>query len=425
MSGDPALERPRLRSVEAIPASDGRVCLRDPQGFADKLLLLPPQALLIVSLFDGGRSLREIQAEVARRSGELLFEEPLRELIGRLDEALFLESERFARARARAIEEFAAAPVREALHAGVSYAREPEALRRQLDALLAAAPAKAAQQGDSPPPGHLRALIAPHIDLERGGACYAAGYGELARAGAGGTFVVLGVAHAPSRRRYALCAKDFATPLGLLPADRELIADLRARCRTDFLEEEFLHRSEHSVEFQALFLRYVFRDKEVKILPVLCSCLPALAGGGPPESDPEAEEFLAALGAALAERGREVCLVAGADLAHVGRRFGQALSLTPELLRDLERRDRAMIDGLLARDAAGFFHSIQQEQDRRNVCGVPALYTLLRLLEAGAPPAAGLQAPVSPGRLLGYGQAPDPASDSVVTFMSAAFYDAT
>jgi hypothetical protein len=84
-----------------------------------------------------------------------------------------------------------------------------------------------------------------------------------------------------------------------------------------------------------------------------------------------------------------------------------------------------MIDGLLARDAAGFFHSIQQEQDRRNVCGVPALYTLLRLLEAGAPPAAGLQAPVSPGRLLGYGQAPDPASDSVVTFMSAAFYDVT
>jgi AmmeMemoRadiSam system protein B len=258
--------------------------------------------------------------------------------------------------------------------------------------------------------------------------------------------VILGIAHAPCRRRYALTTKGFATPLGELPADREFIEGLRARCRTDLLEEEFLHRSEHSIEFQALLLRYVFRESPgVKIVPVLCSSLPAQAAGEAPESDPEAEELIAALRAELAGRRGEVYLVAGADLAHVGRRFGQELSLSPLLLQELERQDREMIGRVLAGDAAGFFRGIQREKDRRNVCGVPAIYTLLRLLEPAGLKDGPLAGPSSPraetpfpetgpeegpgrrprlaGRLLEYGQAPDPASDSVVTFMSAAFYD--
>jgi hypothetical protein len=71
MSADPALELPRLREVEAVPAADGRVCLRDPLGFSDKLLLLPPQALFIVSLFDGRHAPLDIQTEYARRFGDL------------------------------------------------------------------------------------------------------------------------------------------------------------------------------------------------------------------------------------------------------------------------------------------------------------------------------------------------------------------
>jgi len=412
MSGDLSLQHPRLRPVEAFPAAAGRIGLRDPQGFSDKLLLLPPEAFFIVSLFDGRHSLLDIQTEYARRFGDLLFGDKLREIIATLDEALFLASERFTRARELAEREFAASPVRLAWHAGLSYEREPEALRAMLDGLLTGESASTAP--DTSPAagvGRLRALIAPHIDLQRGGACYAAAYRELRAPGAAGrTYVILGVSHVETRRRYTLTAKDFQTPLGSVAADREFVAALRARCRTDFCEDEFTHRSEHSVEFQALFLRHLLGE-EARIVPVLCTALPQLTGSQPPETNTEAEEFIAALGAVLAERGEDAVLLAGADLSHVGRRFGQELTLEPELLQELERADLAMIEGILQGDAAGFFRGIQQEKDRRNVCGVPSIYTLLRLLPPG-----------SRGHLLRYGQAPDASSNSVVTFMSAAFY---
>ena len=52
----------------------------------------------------------------------------------------------------------------------------------------------------------------------------------------------------------------------------------------------------------------------------------------------------------------------------------------------------------------------QNEKDRRNVCGVPAIYTLLEIMD------------VKKTRLLQYDQSVDPAAQSVVTFMGAALY---
>ena len=399
---------PKLRPVEAIPIPDGRICLRDPQGFSDKLLLLPPTAFFVVSRFDGRHSILDIQADYTRHFGDLLFSEQVREIIEQLDESLFLEGERLARAFDEARAAFAADPVRRARHGGISYEAEPEALRRSLEALFRL-DAEPAEGGEAP--GTLRGLIAPHIDLKRGGACYARSYAELRRSSRASTFLILGISHVETKRRYTLTGKDFDTPLGTVPADREFLQRLGKLTRSDFYEDEFAHRDEHSVEFQALLLRYVFPDRpELRIVPVLCTSLPQLQGGEPPEANAEAEEFLAAAGEVLEQWGERAALIAGVDLSHQGRRFGQELTLTEGFLRQLESEDRAMIARVLQRDAAGFFRAIQQEADRRNVCGVPAIYGLLRLLPAGS------------ARLLRYGQAADVQTQSVVTFMSAAFY---
>ena len=82
------------------------ICLRDPEGFSDKLLLIPPPLFYVVSLFDGRHSVEDIQAAYAGRFGELLFAEKVREIIGQLDDALFLDSDRFQQTRALAVEEF-------------------------------------------------------------------------------------------------------------------------------------------------------------------------------------------------------------------------------------------------------------------------------------------------------------------------------
>lgn len=411
-----AVEYPKLRPVEAIPARDNVVCLRDPQGFSDRLVLLPPEILFVVSLFDGSRSILDIQAEFARRYGDILPGEKVRQIVEQLDAALFLDSQRFREAREKAVAAFRASPVRVASHAGTSYEADPAALRQRLDGLFGGPDgpgAPAAVSAGQASGGRLRGLIAPHIDLRRGGRGFAWAYAELQRESRARTFIVLGISHGQTRRRFALTAKDFQTPLGDVPADQEFLRRLRERCRHDFFEDEFAHRSEHSVEFQALFLRYLYPSRpDLAIVPVLCALPPEAYGADSLGQDAEVADFLAALEETLAGYGGEACCVAAVDLAHVGRRFGQELELNPQILSRLERDDRAMIERILARDPEGFFRGIREEHDRRNVCGVPAIYCLLRLLEGRA----------ESSRLLGYEQAVEQETQSVVSFMAAAFY---
>jgi AmmeMemoRadiSam system protein B len=409
---EPAMDYPKLRPVEALPTQENMICLRDPQGFSDKLLLIPPALFYVVSLFDGRHSVPDIQAAYASRFGELLFGEKVREIIGQLDDALFLDSERFQRARLRAVEDFRRAALREATHAGLSYEDQPAELEQQLEALFAG-PDGPGLPDTTHPSGRLQALIAPHIDLRRGGRCFAWSYAELARGSRARTFVILGIAHVPTKHPFALTAKDFQTPFGKVTTDRAFLETLEAHCRTDFYEDEFCHRGEHSIEFQTLFLQYLYRNEErFSIVPILCSLPPELYLGAAISEHSEVEEFVEALSKTLGQAGSQVCCIAAVDLSHIGRRFGQNIALSPELLKQVEREDRSMINTILKLDEEAFFRGIQEEQDRRNVCGVPAIYALLRVVQA------------EEGKLLRYEQAVDQATQSVVSFMAGAFYSA-
>jgi AmmeMemoRadiSam system protein B len=404
------MEYPKLRPVDALPTQENLICLRDPEGFSETLLLVPPPLFFVISLFDGRHSVQEIQSAYAARFGELLSGEKVREIIGQLDDALFLDSERFQQARIRAVEEFRSAALREANHAGVSYEADPAKLEQQLTALFSEADGPGAPD-TARASGRLRALIAPHIDLNRGGRCFAWSYAELARECRAETFVILGIAHVPTRHPFVLTGKDFQTPFGKVTTDRAFLKDLSGRCRTDFFEDEFCHRGEHSIEFQTLFLHYLYRSAErLRIVPILCSLPPELYLGAAPSERSEVEEFIGALKQTLEQTETDVCCIAAVDLSHIGRRFGQNISLSPQLLEQLEREDRAMINTVLGLDGESFFRGIQQEQDRRNVCGVPALYTMLRVVQA------------EEGKLLCYEQAVDQGTQSVVSFMSGAFY---
>ena len=217
----------------------------------------------------------------------------------------------------------------------------------------------------------------------------------------------------PTKHPFVLTTKDFHTPFGRVTTDRSFLDELGSHCRTDFFEDEFCHRSEHSIEFQVLFLQYLYRSEQnLRIVPILCSLPPEMYLGAAISEHSEVEEFIEALRKTLEKADSEVCCIAAVDLSHVGQRFGQNITLSPELLQEVEREDRVMIGRILQLDEEAFFRGIQQEQDRRNVCGVPAIYTLLRVVQA------------EEGRLLRYEQAVDQASQSVVSFMAGALYGA-
>lgn len=398
-------EYPKLRPVDPLPLADGRICLRDAEGLADQLVVVPAPVLYLLSLFDGKRAIPDLQEAFRRQYGETPSAAKIGQIIEELDRCLLLDSPRSREARAMALAAFRALPVREATHAGMAYEAEPAALRVQLDGYFRA------PDGPGPVPAHapggapLRALVAPHIDPRRGGACYAWSYAQLACGAAARTFVVLGISHVPTAHRFVLTTKDFATPLGSVRTDHDFVSRLAGRLETDFFADELVHRGEHSIEFQALFLQHLLGDgPDLRLVPILCSSSPS------PAEDEEVGAFLPALQELVDERGEEVCLIAGVDLSHVGQRFGQDVQMTPARLKGLERQDRALLERVETRDAEGFFQRIRAQQDATNVCGVPALYSLLRLLGPGPE-----------GRLLRYGQAVDRAAHSVVSFAAAVF----
>ncbi|MFQ5898925.1 MAG: AmmeMemoRadiSam system protein B [Candidatus Methylomirabilia bacterium] len=403
-------ERPRLRPVEAFPVeADGRkvVGLRDPAGFTESVLLIPHQLLDVVSLLDGQHTVLDIQEAYMRRHGELLFSERLAEIIGMLDEHGFLESPRFAEHRRRIEETFRRSPIRPAIHAGKAYAGDSEALQAQLAGFFT--PPDGPGPPGSPSMPSLRAIIAPHIDFHRGGPVYAWAYREIGERCDADLFVILGTCHAGMDDPFALTLKDYDTPLGPARADREFSEALARRFGEDLLGSELAHRGEHSIEFQAVFLKYLLGDRrDFSIVPILASFLhESIIRGDEPEADPRVPRFFEALAETLATARRRACLVAGADLAHVGPRFGDREPVNVPVLRQLEQEDRAMLEAVVAGDARGFYRSVAEDEDRRRICGLSPIYALLRCLEP------------SSGRLLKYGQWPDP--QGTVTFASLAF----
>jgi AmmeMemoRadiSam system protein B len=399
---------PRLRAVEAFPVDhegERAIALRDPAGFTSSVVVLPRPLLEIVSLFDGEHTLADVQAVLMRRHGERVTAAHIESIAASLDEHGFLDSPRFAERVAAIEQEFRDAPTRAAAHAGGAYHAEPKALRQAMDAFFAP-PAGPGPIGRPRPGVPVRGVIAPHIDFHRGGAGYAWAYREIGERCDADLFVIFGTCHAGLRHPFALTGKDYETPLGTARVDQEFVEALVRRSRQECFGSELGHRTEHSIEFQAVFLRYLFgRRREFTIVPVLASFAhEALARGQEPEADARVPRFLDAVIETAMASGRKVAFVAGADLAHVGPRFGDPEPVSPEGLARIEREDRAMLETVTGADATAFFESVAADGDRRRICGYSPIYALLRCL------------PGATGALRHYGQWPDP--QAVVTHAS-------
>ncbi len=407
------MDNPKIRSVEAFPVEQNDqayICLRDPSGLAPDPIMLGMGAYFIVTLFDGDNDLRAIRAAFIRRFGQILPVENLSELITTLDQAYFLDSPRF-RERVRQVrEEFHASPVRPAALAGLCYPSEPSALKREIEGYFAApeGPGTAAAKARD---HSLKGLIAPHIDPRRGAAAYAHAYGELKAHRAPELVIILGTSHyGGGPELFSATLKDYATPLGVAPTDGGFVERLSRRYQGgDLFADELLHRNEHSIEFQALFLRWALGRHEFSIVPILVSSFHEMvAKGVAPAEDKRVGSFIEALRSEIEAEKRSVLIVAGVDFAHVGRKFGDEFTVDETVAERVRREDEGLIDFITRGDPEGFFADIVKDRDARRICGLAPMYTQLELLKG------------RPGRLLKYGIAMEPDTGSAVSFASLA-----
>jgi AmmeMemoRadiSam system protein B len=422
--GTDGVPLPRLRSGVEVAAvgpehGDDLICLYDRQDPTSGQVVMTRAGLFLASLLDGARTAAGVRAAFALRAGSTLSPADLVAFVDQLDRANLLESPRFQARQQQIVDAFRRGATRPAVHAGGAYPGEPAALRSYLDTAYLMPGGPGAAPGPVKHPSR-RALIAPHIDLHRGRHSYAWGYRALAESEPAELYVLLGTCHMPMRRPFAATALPYDTPFGPVTDDLEFLERLQRRAPFDIYEDELSHRREHALEFQAVYLRHLGHTGEAGpagVVSILCVPPGTVPDGGTPRDDPATEQFIQALAETVAEDGRRVCFIAGADFAHVGPQFGDPTPVDRRFADRVRTGDLAMLEYVAAGDPDGFYRQVVQESPGpgmagesmavggpRRICGLAPMYALLRLVEG------------STGDVLHYDQWIDQGGAGSVTF---------
>lgn len=350
--------------------------MRDPSQISDAVLGIPQALAPVLLLCDGQWDLESITIILAEQFTIELEPGALEEMLETLDNALFLDNERFALARQQVLDDYRAAPFRPPTLAGASYPEDPQALKQLLDAYLAdageVAPASAAVRG----------LVSPHIDYPRGGPVYAKVWKRAeAAVRAADLIILLGTDHYSDQAgSLTLTRQHYATPYGILPTAHAIVDKLAQAIGPDeAYRGELRHRGEHSLELVAVWLHHLRGGQSVELVPILTGSFGHFVKDkASPLTDPKMRALLEVL--KQATHGRRVLVIASGDLSHVGPAFdGDPLDEAAKTALTLE--DTQVIERMCAGDADGFYSVIQRVEDRHNVCGLSPVYLTLKLLE--------------------------------------------
>lgn len=209
------------------------------------------------------------------------------------------------------------APVRPSPIAGAWYEGDPKALARAVDMYL--------DRAELPElPGEVVAVIAPHAGHIYSGPV--AGYAFAAVRGRSLDLVaVISPMHQPYYEPLLTTAHSaYETPLGPVPVDAEVLADLDHRLKDSLGAglAKVAYDQEHSLEIELPFLQCALNG-EFKLLPVMVRT--------------QSAKVSHKLGTALAEslRGRNALLVASTDLSHFYTQK-TAVAFDTEMLRRIE-----------------------------------------------------------------------------------------
>lgn len=406
-------ERPKLRYVDVIPVETEQgsmIALRDPMGLADEMVVVTREALFVLQFFDGNHTVDDIIATLKRQYGVNISRKSIEELITHLDEHFYLENQRTISRKRQFEKSLLESRVREAAHAGISYPATREELDAQMDHFFTSS------QGAGKPDGMNGSLtpvgvIAPHIDLRIGGSIYTHAYRRIAEAAPADVYVIIGTGHAGVSNMYSVLPVDFETPFGRAEVDTAFIRILQEHAKFDIFNDIFLHKTEHTIEFQVVFLQKILRSHRFKIVPILSGFSYHIFSY--PELKKEREivlDFTRALKQTIQDYPGRVTVIASVDLAHVGPRYGDEKKPDEAFLNEVRQADFRALEFVKKVDAEGWNRTIAAIEDRYRICGFSPIYTLLASV------------PATRGEILKYDQGLMDDEQSYVSYCSAVLY---
>src|SRR3954453_19329999 len=357
-----------------MPSSDPErpgLYIRDPYHYSDATLLVPPPLVQALECFDGQQTTLDLRSELVRITGEIQVGEIEKHLYDALDEAGFLENDRYRELKGKREREFAQEPEREPAFAGAAYPEDQPSLSSLLSARV----------GQASGTGATVAIAAPHASPDGGWDSYRAAYQALPsrQQALDKTFIILGTSHYGAPERFGLTRKQFLTPFGAAQTNTSLVDELERQAPGAIRMEDYCHAVEHSIEFQVVFLQHIY-GPNVQVLPILCGpFVKSIYEGGMPEENEDLARFFDAL-ENIGVRERNLLWVLGGDMAHMVRRYGDQLGATANIGGRLAivPRDGVRIENINKGLLRAYWSPVQDGHDDMKWCGAAPFYTFLK-----------------------------------------------
>jgi len=174
------------------------------------------------------------------------------------------------------------------------------------------------------------------------------------------TFLLYGAVHAYGVSKATIMSEgEWRTPLGNIAIDEGLAQNLIEATGKLITVGQNAHQSEHSIEVQLPFIKYLF--PEAQFVPVAV----------PP--DDNAAIVGQTLGQTITKMGKEVVVIGSTDLTHYGSSFygfAPKGSGQPALKWVKEVNDKGLIDLMLAMKAEQI---VPETKQHHNACGAGAI----------------------------------------------------
>lgn len=392
------MEYPRLRqNIQITPFTH-----QEQRGFVlrdtisdDKTLFVSEGAALLLPLLNGKHRAGDIQNIVEKETGQSISKQDLENFIRILEENFFLDSPAYQEFLKDMQDEYKKSPARPSLMAGNGYPAKKAELIKYLDEIFTSSKLDERQKL----PRKIYGAVVPHIDIQRGGKNYGQIYSILQKYPAADTYVILGVNHHYlTSNPFIFTDRPYQTPLGKLEIDHDLLENLKQQLSWDLFEGELAHRGEHSVEFPALFLSYIYPKPNFKILPILCNFH---------EVEERVKALINGLRYYISNSSKKILLIASVDFSHIGPQFGWQKVVEESDAKQVEKEDLHTLDLLCNNEAESFYTDIMKDRNRRNIDALGAGYVFLNILKDRK------------GKLMQYEQAFHPFN--TVTFASVLF----
>ncbi len=374
----------KIRYLDIIPykyEDEDVFIVRDPFMYSPNTLSVTPLGYVILANMDGNKSVGDIKQYIFDNYNLNIKPEQIVEIGEELDKVYFLDNDRFYDYRTQIENKFKNKKLRKMTHMGLSYPYKPEDIISVFDGFFDGNFGPKAD--DHITDSRIEGLIIPHIDIRIGGKIYADAYREVIPVFKNyKRFVIFGTSHLGPANMFALTDKDFETPFGVIKTDKEAVRKINKVLSFDGMEDEIVHRTEHSIEFQTVFLKYLqtkYNLPEFEIVPILFGSFMIYAQEGKvPEDYPDFNYFLGAVRDICDDK---TCIIASVDLAHVGKKFGDEEGISKKFLEYVYNEDMSMMEAIKKADPKKFWESVVKENDKRKICGFSPIYTLLKLME--------------------------------------------